>query len=167
MITVEATGYRTHMLNQARIRREMDFNWYSTPQSVRDTYGEEYFAKFQEVYLKRLISVSTNIGEAVDTIVETVESLHVKNRHFTSIWAKVRALGRFLPPSLQDAYMSAFESIEPRFKYFTKRCSHDSTLQSAQLMENVILQEGDKNEFDDLSDTLIGKHLSHDDEKRS
>ncbi|OWA50920.1 putative D-beta-hydroxybutyrate dehydrogenase, mitochondrial [Hypsibius exemplaris] len=114
---IACTGYRTHMLNPAKLMQEIEQEWNTTPEEIRQVYGEDYFRNFMTSYVRRLTSVNANIGEAVDTIVAACESLRPRERYFTCFKGELRCLARFLPAPWQDVYMGLFESFEPIFAW--------------------------------------------------
>ncbi|XP_055346888.1 17-beta-hydroxysteroid dehydrogenase type 6-like [Paramacrobiotus metropolitanus] len=118
--TIESAGYRTAMVNSQKVKHDMDNNWKMASKCVQEEYGEEYFTAFRNAHIKRLSSLSDNIGQAVDTIVTAVESEYIRDRYYTSLKAEMRAFGRFLPQEWQDIFMLTFESFDSvlcRFKF--------------------------------------------------
>ncbi|GAV06156.1 hypothetical protein RvY_16184 [Ramazzottius varieornatus] len=133
--TILCTGYRTRMLDPAKLLREMEAHWRSAPEDVRAVYGEGYFRSFSTKCIQRLANLSGEVGEAVDVIVTATESIYPKDNYYSCMKGQLRALARFLPTSGQDPYMMIFESFQPLLSLFRKETKPNPDLMLEHLLE--------------------------------
>lgn len=115
--TIEPVLYRTKMAMPEQIQCSLDQAWQDSPESVRETYGKNYFEAFRSRCLNFLARrCRDDLYEVVDNMVHAVSSRNPKRSYFCGgTGDRFRfTLLRMLTPSTVDRLLCSINQSEIR-----------------------------------------------------
>ncbi|OWF49419.1 17-beta-hydroxysteroid dehydrogenase type 6 [Mizuhopecten yessoensis] len=81
VVTIEPNMYRTPMAERSMQLGQAEQSWATTPQHIRDDYGEQYFHTFHATLKTHLSFSSKRIHEVIDCLEHAVIARHPKSRY--------------------------------------------------------------------------------------
>ncbi|CAB3371331.1 Hypothetical predicted protein [Cloeon dipterum] len=114
--TIEPTLYKTPLTKPTVIQGTMQEHWDSSPDNVKKTYGEKYFADFKETIcgLLNMAREPQRIAEVIDDMVDAVIGDEPKMRYVPSVAAEFRSqVITAMPMHLQDFVLGMTQPRTP------------------------------------------------------